>query len=710
MAITIALAGNPNSGKTTLFNALTGSNQHVGNWPGVTVEKKTGNYKKDKNILITDLPGVYSLSPYTLEEVVSRNYLIDEDPDVIIDVIDASNIERNLYLATQLAETGIPLILAFNMMDIVRKNKDVIDTKRIEMDLGCKIVEISALHRENLDHLVHCAILEKERGARVTSVYSDEIENILIDLELHIQALKNSKAKRWYSVKILEEDQSALEKISLSDSEKQHVREILKKFKETYDDDGEGVITDERYNFISQVVSKSVVKGTKGLTTSDKIDRIVTNRLLAVPIFVVVMYVVYYISVAVVGGPVNDWWADGVWGEMIPNAIQGLLESLGVSGWVESLILDGVVAGVGGVIGFLPVIAILQLFIAMLEDVGYMSRIAFILDRVFRKFGLSGKSFIPVLIGTGCSVSGIMGTRTIENENDRKLTIIVASFMPCGAKSDIIALLGASVLARWWFAPMCYFMGIISVILSGIILKKTKIFAGEPAPFVMELPNYHAPKAGNIAQITWDRVRAFLVKAGTIILLTTIAIWFLKNISVRGEFHDFAEANTDSVLAAIGKTIAPVFGPLGFGDWISAVATILGLVAKEVVVGTIGVVTSLGEENVDGIGQFMMQNYTMISAFSFMMFNQLCIPCFAAVGSIHTEMKSAKWTSLALCYQMIFAYCMSLIIYQFGTFLTGGSFTVGTASASIVLAIMIYLLLRKDKYHGKVPARRAVTE
>lgn len=703
--ITIALAGNPNSGKSTLFNNLTGSNQYVGNWPGVTVEKKTGKYRKDHEVSFTDLPGIYSLSPYTLEEVVSRDYLLDENPDVIIDVVDASNIERNLYLATQLNELGIPLVIALNMMDVVEKNGDKIDVKAIEKDLGCKVVEISALKNRNINELIDVAKSAAGTKPNVMKTFPQEIEDYLLEIE-EFESLKDNKSKRWIAIKLFEEDEKILEKFYLSPEENEKLAAIIKEASEKYDDDGEGIITDKRYDFVTKITKDSVKKGRSGLTTSDKIDRIVTNRFLALPIFALVMVAAYYVAINIVGGPVTDWVNDVFFTEWIGEGVRGLLENAGVVEWLISLVVDGIIAGVGAVLGFLPVIVTLFLFIAILEDIGYMSRIAFILDRIFRRFGLSGKSFIPILMGTGCSVPAIMGTRTIENDNDRRMTIMTASFMPCGAKTDIIALFAAFIGGVWWYAPIWYLGGMAAVIVSGIILKKTKYFHGDPAPFVMELPEYHAPSAYNVFKATWNRAKAFVIKAGTIILLCTVVVWVLQNISVKGEFVDFESDSTETVLAWIGNRLSFIFKPLGFGDWMSTVATILGLVAKEVVVGTYGVVAGLGGDLEAGdvaLNQFIAQQFTSVSAFSFVFFNQLTIPCFAATGAIKEEMGTKKWFLIAVGYQLVFSYTIALMIYQFGrVFVLNEPFGVGTVVALIVLAAYIYLLVRPDKYD---PAR-----
>ncbi|MDU1043677.1 ferrous iron transport protein B [Peptoniphilus rhinitidis] len=698
MAITIALAGNPNSGKSTLFNGLTGSNQYVGNWPGVTVEKKTGKYKKDKEVHFTDLPGIYSLSPYTLEEVVSRDYLVNEKPDAIIDVVDATNIERNLFLATQLVELGIPVVIALNMMDVVKKNNDYIDIKKLEKSLGCKIVEISALKNENIDKLIDVAKSVAMSKETHYQKFDDDIEKYIEEIE-NFSVIKDNPAKRWLAVKLFEQDEKIINEFPLYGNETKRLDEIVEEAEEKFDDDGEGIITDGRYNFVSKITKDAVKKGRKGMTKSDKIDRFVTNRFLAIPIFVGIITLVYMLAINVVGGPVTDWVNDVFFGEIIGENFRGFLENAGTSEFLTSLLVDGIIGGVGAVLGFLPVIAVLFLFISILEDVGYMSRIAFILDRIFRRFGLSGKSFIPILMGTGCSVPAIMATRTIESDNDRRMTIMTTSFMPCGAKLDIIAMFAAFLGGSWWYAPIWYFGGIMAVIISGIILKKTKYFSGDPAPFVMELPEYHMPSAHNVLKATWHRCKAFVVKAGTIILLATVAIWFLKNISVTGEFMDFDRDPSDSVLAAAGKVIAPIFKPLGFGNWIASVSTILGLVAKEVVVGTYGVLAGIGEVGAEDAPMVALvsSQFTVASAFAFVFFNQLTVPCFAATGAIKEEMGSRKWYLFAIVYQILFSYTIAFMIYQFGRVIEGGAFNVGTAIAIVVLFIYGYFLFRKDR-------------
>ncbi len=698
MKINIALAGNPNSGKSTLFNNLTGSNQYVGNWPGVTVEKKTGKYKKDKEVYFTDLPGIYSLSPYTLEEVVSRDFLVNERPDAIIDVIDANNIERNLYLATQLAELGIPLVLALNMMDVVRKNKDVIDTATLAERLNCEVVEISALRNENVDALIEAAKKAVSEKEIPNSKFSDTVESYINEIE-DFSILKDNPAKRWIAVKLYEEDEKIVEEYPLYAREGDRLREIIEESEEKFDDDTEGIITDERYTYVTSITSDTVKKGRSGMTTSDKIDKVVTNRFLAIPVFAAIITLVYILAINIVGGPVTDWTNDVLFGEIVGGGAENFLIGLGASDAITSLIVNGIIGGVGAVLGFLPVIATLFLFISILEDIGYMSRIAFILDRIFRKFGLSGKSFIPILMGTGCSVPAIMATRTIESDNDRRMTIMNASFMPCGAKLDILAMFAAFLGGTWWYAPLWYFIGIIAVVMSGIILKKTKHFSGDPAPFVMELPEYHLPSAKNVLKATWFRCKAFVVKAGTIILVATVVVWFLTNISVNGTFMDFNADPNNSLLAAIGNFIAPIFKPLGFGNWMASISTVLGLVAKEVVVGTYGVVAGLGEVEAGSatLSNFVAANFTKLSAFTFVAFNQLTLPCFAAIGAIREEMGSKKWFRFAISYLLIYSYTLVFMIYQFGLILNGESFTFTTAIALVIFFVYVYLLFRKDK-------------
>ncbi len=705
MSIKIALAGNPNSGKTTLFNGLTGSNQFVGNWPGVTVEKKEGKLKGHKDVVIMDLPGIYSLSPYTLEEVVARNYLITERPDVILNIVDGTNLERNLYLSTQLMELGIPVVMAINMMDIVEKNGDHINIDQLSKDLGCDIVEISALKGTGIMKAAEKAVSVATRNTSApVHKFAPEIENVLEDIENMLDASIPEEQKRFYAIKLFERD----DKIAQTMKVVPNVEEIIKKAEEAQDDDSESIITNERYGYITSVIGKSYKKASKGqLSTSDKIDRIVTNRILALPIFAVVMFIVYYVSVTTVGDFVTGWTNDVLFGEIIPPAIENVLVSINCADWLQSLILDGIVAGVGAVIGFVPQMLVLFIFLAFLEACGYMARVAFIMDRIFRKFGLSGKSFIPMLIGSGCGVPGIMASRTIENDRDRKMTIMTTTFIPCGAKLPIIALIaGAFFEGSAWVATSSYFVGVAAIVCSGIILKKTKMFAGEPAPFVMELPAYHLPTVTNVLRSMWERGWSFIKKAGTIILLSTIVLWFLMSFGwVDGSFGMLeAEQLDSSILASIGSVIAPLFTPLGWGDWKMAVAAVTGLIAKENVVGTFGVLFGFAEVAEDGAeiwGQ-LAGSMTGVAAYSFLVFNLLCAPCFAAIGAIKREMNSGKWTWFAIGYQTILAYAVSLAIYQIGTVVTGGGFGIGTVVAILVVIGFLYLLFRPYKESTKL--------
>ena len=714
MSLKIALAGNPNSGKTTLFNALTGSNQFVGNWPGVTVEKKEGKLKGHKDVVIMDLPGIYSLSPYTLEEVVARNYLIGERPDAILNIVDGTNIERNLYLSTQLMELGIPVVMAVNMMDIVEKNGDKIHTDKLSKKLGCEVVEISALKGNGIKKAAEKAVTlaQKKAPAMVAHSFDPEVESILREVSDLLGSDVPEEQKRFFSIKLLEKD----DKISKQLTQIPDVTEQIQKMEDKFDDDTESIITNERYTYISSIIKECCTKAnTKKLSTSDKIDRIVTNRWLALPIFAIVMFIVYYVSVTSVGTIVTDWANDGVFGEGwnlfgiesiyipgIPVLIEGVLNAIGCAGWLQSLILDGIVAGVGAVLGFVPQMLVLFLFLAFLESCGYMARVAFIMDRIFRKFGLSGKSFIPMLIGSGCGVPGIMASRTIENDRDRKMTIMTTTFVPCGAKLPIIALIaGALFDGAWWVSPSAYFVGIIAIICSGIILKKTKLFAGDPAPFVMELPAYHMPTISNVLRSMWERGWSFIKKAGTIILLSTIILWFLQGFGwVNGQFGMLeAEQLDSSILAAIGGVIAPIFAPLGWGNWKMAVAAVTGLIAKENVVGTFGVLFGFAEVAEDGVeiwGQ-LAGSMTAVAAYSFLVFNLLCAPCFAAMGAIKREMNNTKWFLIAIGYQTILAYVVSMCIYQIGTWVTAGSFGIGTIIAIILILGFIYLLFRPYK-------------
>ena len=702
MSVKIALAGNPNCGKTTLFNALTGSNQFVGNWPGVTVEKKEGKLKGHKDVIIMDLPGIYSLSPYTLEEVVARNYLIGERPDAIINIIDGTNIERNLYLSTQIMELGIPVIMAVNMIDILEKTGDKIHLDKLSKKLGCEVVAISALKGTGIKEAANKAVklAQKKQTAEAVHEFSKDAEAIIDKVEYKLSGIVPEEQKRFFAIKLLEKDDKIKDQMKATVDVSAEIKEMEEKF----DDDTESIITNERYVYISSIIGDCLTKSkAKGeLTTSDKIDRIVTNRWLALPIFAVIMWIVYYVSVTTVGAFVTDWTNDVLFGEIIPPAIEKLLVSVNCAAWLQGLILDGIVAGVGAVLGFVPQMLVLFIFLAFLESCGYMARVAFIMDRIFRKFGLSGKSFIPMLIGTGCGVPGVMASRTIENDRDRKMTIMTTTFIPCGAKLPIIALIaGALFDGASWVAPSAYFVGIAAIICSGIILKKTKMFAGDPAPFVMELPAYHMPTVGNVLRSMWERGWSFIKKAGTIITLSTILLWFLMSFGwVDGSFGMLeAEQLNDSILASIGNVIAPLFAPLGWGDWKMAVAAVTGLIAKENVVGTFGILFGFAEVAEDGTeiwGQ-LAGSMTAVAAYSFLVFNLLCAPCFAAMGAIKREMNNAKWFWFAIGYQTLLAYVVSLCIYQIGTLITAGTFGVGTVVAFILIIGFLYLLFRPYK-------------
>ena len=710
MGVKIALAGNPNSGKTTLFNALTGSNQFVGNWPGVTVEKKEGKWKEDKEVVIMDLPGIYSLSPYTLEEVVARNYLITERPDAILNIVDGTNLERNLYLTTQLLELGIPVVMAINMMDIVRKNGDEINTKKLAEKLGCEVVTISALKGDGIKDAASRAVKHAGQKAGQESVheFAPEVENYLNEIEGRLGYEIPEEQKRFYAIKLFERD----DKIKDAMKNAPDVEDIIARAEKEMDDDAESIITNERYSFIGSIIGDCLKKNkTQELTTSDKIDRIVTNRWLALPIFAAVMWLVYYVSVTTVGSILTDWTNDTLFGEWIIPAAQSFFEGIGCADWLTGLIVDGVISGVGAVLGFVPQMLVLFIFLAFLESCGYMARIAFIMDRIFRKFGLSGKSFIPRLIGTGCGVPGVMASRTIENDRDRKMTVMTTTFIPCGAKLPIIALIaGALFDGASWVAPSAYFVGIAAIICSGIILKKTKMFAGDPAPFVMELPAYHMPTVGNVLRSMWERGWSFIKKAGTIITLSTIVVWFLLNFGwtdagfgmlnfdgLEGAAMEAAQA--ECVLAKIGNLISWIFTPLGWGDWKMTVAAITGLVAKENVVGTFGQLFGFAEVAEDGqeIWGTLANSMSQIAAYSFLVFNLLCAPCFAAMGAIKREMNNAKWFWFAIGYQCLLAYLVSLCIFQFGTLFTGGGFGIGTVAAIVILIGFLYMLFRPYK-------------
>jgi len=713
MSIKIALAGNPNSGKTTMFNELTGSAQYVGNWPGVTVEKKEGKLKGHKDVIIQDLPGIYSLSPYTLEEVVARAYLVCEKPDAIINIVDGTNIERNLYLTTQLIELGIPTVVAVNMIDLVKKNGDTIDLDKLSEALGCEVVETSALKGlgacEAAERAIE-AVSESERRA-LPSVFNGSVEHAIAHIEESIEDMVPKRNLRWYAIKLFERDAKVAEELKLEQSLLGHLEEHIKACESEMDDDAESIIINQRYAYIARVVSSSVKKkARRKYSPSDKIDRVVTNRILALPIFAAVMFVVYYISVTTVGDIATGFTKDTLFGQWIIGPLVGWMGAIGVAPWLTDLVLDGIIGGVGAVLGFVPQMLILFLMLSILEDIGYMARVAFIMDRIFRRFGLSGKSFIPMLIGSGCSVPGILASRTIENERDRRMTIMTTSFIPCGAKMPIVALIaGALFGGAWWVAPSAYFIGVAAVIVSGIILKKTKSFAGKPSPFVMELPAYHVPSAGGVLRSTWERGWSFIKRAGTVILAASVLIWFTSSFGfVEGAFLMVEDMNY-SLLAAVGGFLAPIFAPLGFGNWQSAVATVMGLLAKEEVVGVFGVLYGVSGDALQMVEEGLFEglspiaaNFTALSAFSFLLFNLLCAPCFAAMGAIRREMNSAKWTWYAIGYLCVFAYAISLIVCQFGLLFSGGPFTVATAAATIVAAALLWLIFRKNPYEDPI--------
>ncbi|GHV26482.1 ferrous iron transport protein B [Clostridia bacterium] len=759
MSVKIALAGNPNAGKTTLFNALTGSNQFVGNWPGVTVEKKEGKLKSHKDVTIIDLPGIYSLSPYTLEEVVSRNFLIDEHPDAILNIVDGTNLERNLYLTTQLTELGIPVVVAINMMDVVKKNGDKIDSVNLANELGCKVIEISALKGSGITEAADAALQMAKNGKTIPQhSFSGSVEHTIAHIEEYALHDLPEEKQRWFAIKLFERDEKIIAKLKISADDVIHIEEDIKRCEEELDDDSESIITAERYTYIDSIIKDCVKVKNKGrLSTSDKIDRVVTNRWLALPIFALVMFIVYFVSVTTVGTLATDWANDGVFGDGwhlfgigsaeyeraieeyeisadeseleskvpdpadygvwvpgVPTLISDGLASINCAAWLQGLILDGIVAGVGAVLGFVPQMLILFIFLAFLEACGYMARIAFIMDRLFRRFGLSGKSFIPILIGTGCGVPGLMASRTIENERDRRMTLITTTFIPCGAKLPIIALIaGAMFGGAWWVAPSAYFIGMFAIISSGIILKKTRLFAGDVAPFVMELPSYHMPTVRNILRSMWERGWSFIKKAGTIILLATIFVWFASSFGWNENGFGMVDMS-DSILAAVGGAIAWIFSPLGWGDWRSAVATITGLIAKENVVGTFGILyrPEIAEVAEDGIEIWDNLREAMIplAAYSFLVFNLLCAPCFAAIGAIKREMKNIGWFWFAIGYQCVFAYIVALCLYQVGMLFTAGSFGVGTFVAFILIAVFSYMLFRRapGNDHGAGKARAKI--
>ncbi len=727
MSIKIALAGNPNCGKTTMFNALTGANQYVGNWPGVTVEKKEGRLKgkrKGDDIIVTDLPGIYSLSPYTLEEVVSRDYLLKENPDVIIDLVDATNIERNLYLTTQLIETGIPVVVALNMADLLSKRGIKIDIKRLSMLLNCPVIETSALKQDGLDELINEAVktAQKRDVDLPREIFSEELERAVSEVKEVLPVAISEDKKRWYAVKFLENDSKVVESMNLSASGKAVVEQWRKTLEEKHDDDIESVITDERYKYIQKVVGTTVKKGSQKMTVSDKIDQIVTNRILGIPIFIAVMFVVYYISVTTIGTIVTDWTND-VFVVAIQDVVSGFLTSIGAGDLIISLVVDGIIGGVGAVLGFVPQMAILFLFLSLLEDCGYMVRIAFVMDRVFRHFGLSGKSFIPLLISSGCGIPGIMASKTIEQDNDRRLTIMTATFIPCGAKLPVIALMGGvmasyatgSYVAGGFVAPLMYFLGIVAVLVAAIILKKTKPFSGKPAPFVMELPQYHIPSAKTVLLHVWERLKGFIIKAGTILFLACVVMWFLGGFGFTEGGFGMVEDSADSLLALIGGVIAPLFAPLGFGEWQPVAASLSGFTAKEAIVSTMGVLANVAEESsedaVTVAGAVAAWFPSATAAFSFLLFNMLDSPCLAAIATMAQQMQSRKWFWFAILFQNIFAYVVCLCVYQIGSFVMGGAFGVGTAVGIILALILLFLLFRPDPYKdSKVYSKRSVQQ
>ena len=722
MSIRIALAGNPNCGKTTMFNALTGANQYVGNWPGVTVEKKEGKLrdKRHGEIIVTDLPGIYSLSPYTLEEVVSRDYILKENPDVIIDLVDATNIERNLYLTTQLIETGVPVVIALNMSDLLEKRGLRIDTSRLSMLLGCPVVETSALKKTGLGDVIETAVKTamKKDVKKPGEIFSKEIEEAVASIADELTSISENK-RRWYSVKVLENDSKVMEELSLSSLARKTAAERRAAIESIHDDSMESIITDERYKYIQKIVKTTVQKKGAKESVSDRIDRVVTNRILGIPIFIAVMFVVYYISVTTIGTWVTDWTND-TFGGWVAGLFTSGLAAIGAGDMVTSLVVDGIVGGLVAVLGFVPQMAILFLFLSILEDCGYMVRIAFVMDRVFRHFGLSGKSFIPLLISSGCGIPGIMASRTIEQDNDRRLTIMTATFVPCGAKLPVIALM-AGVIAgavtgyepSAWVAPTMYFVGIAAVLVSAIILKKTKPFSGKPAPFVMELPSYHIPSPRTVLLHVWDRLKGFIIKAGTILFLACVVMWFLSSFGFGQDGFGMVESSSESLLAAIGGVIAPIFAPLGFGSWQPVAASLSGFTAKEAIVSTMGVLANVAEESAEDtiavasvIGSWFP---TALSAFAFLMFNLLDSPCLAAIATMAQQLQSRRWFWAAIAFQNIFAYVVTLIVYQIGMLFVGGGFGIGSAVAIILLAVMLYLLFRPDPYKSqKVFSKRSL--
>ena len=725
MAIKIALAGNPNCGKTTMFNALTGANQYVGNWPGVTVEKKEGRLKgkrgKGEDIIVTDLPGIYSMSPYTLEEVVSRDYVLKENPDVIIDLVDATNIERNLYLTTQLIETGVPVVIALNMADLLEKRGIKIDVKRLSILLDCPIIETSALKGEGLDKLIDEAIKTAKKSSvdLPKEIFSKEMEEAVSEVKKVLPESITEDKKRWYAVKFLENDEKVKEATKLSASAQSVIDSKRQALEKKHDDDMESIVTDERYTFIQKIVNTTVKKGKDKLTVSDKIDRIVTNRILGIPIFIAIMWLVYYVSVTTVGTFVTDWTND-VFVVAVQDFFSNILGSIGAGDMVQGLVIDGIIGGLGAVLGFVPQMAILFLFLSILEDCGYMVRIAFVMDRVFRHFGLSGKSFIPLLISSGCGIPGIMASKTIEQDNDRRLTIMTATFIPCGAKLPVIALMGGVIAGETagyaessFIAPLMYFIGIVAVLVAAIILKKTKPFSGKPAPFVMELPQYHVPQVKTVLLHVWERLKGFIIKAGTILFLACVVMWFLGGFGFTDGGFGMVEDSADSLMAAIGGVIAPIFAPLGFGEWQPVAASISGFTAKEAIVSTMGVLANVAGDTEDavnvaaGVASWFP---TGIAAFSFLMFNLLDSPCLAAIATMAKEMNSRKWFWFAIVFQNVFAYLVCLCFYQIGSFVTGGAFGVGTVAGFVVLIVMLFMLFRPDPYKDqKVYAKRSVS-
>lgn len=724
MTIRIALAGNPNCGKTTMFNNLTGANQYVGNWPGVTVEKKEGKLKGKKDVIITDLPGIYSLSPYTLEEVVSRDYILNEQPDVIVNLVDATNIERNLYLTTQLIETGVPVVIALNMADLLEKREIKIDTERLSMVLGCPIIETSALKGDGLNKLMEEAIrtANTKEVELPADIFSADLEKAIENVKQQLPASITEDKKRWYAVKLLENDSKVSGSMSLGTAARSVVEDARKALESKHDNDMESIVTDERYQFIQKVVKTTVKKAKGKLTVSDRIDQIVTNRILGIPIFIAVMFIVYYISVSTIGTFVTDWTND-VFVVAIQDAVSGFLESLGASEMILSLVVEGIIGGLGAVLGFVPQMAILFLFLSILEDCGYMVRIAFVMDRVFRHFGLSGKSFIPLLISSGCGIPGIMASRTIEQDNDRRLTIMTATFIPCGAKLPVIALMGGvmasyatgSYEAGGLVAPLMYFLGIVAVLVAAIILKKTKPFSGKPAPFVMELPQYHIPSVKTVLMHVWERLKGFIIKAGTILFLACVVMWFLGGFGFAEDGSFGMVESGQSLLAVIGGAFAPIFAPLGFGEWQPVAASLSGFTAKEAIVSTMGVLANVSEDLAEEASvvapAVAMWFPSAMAAFSFLLFNMLDSPCLAAIATMAQQLQSKKWFWFAIIFQNLFAYVVCLIVYQLGSVLTGGAFGIWTIIALILLAVLLFLLFRPDPYKNqKVYSRRSVQE